>query len=436
MDGDAGMMLHYAPRMDFRNRLFVVSIAFLAACSGPADPDGGSVDAAGTDAGETDAGPGVDAGPMDCAPQTVPALTFEAVGSGWSAPLFLTQPPGSDDFYVLQQGGLIQRLATDGSVSEFVDVSGLVPDVMPGTGDETGLLGMAFHPDYATNGRFFLYYAPSGSNRLDEFARIPGTETADPTPVATLIDIPDPEWNHNGGMLAFGPDGFLYVGTGDGGGGGDRHGPTGNGLNLDTLLGKILRIDVDNAAGGFAAAGNPFEGGGGLAQIWAYGIRNPWRFSFDRVTGDLYIGDVGQGNWEEIDFQPASSSGGENYGWRAYEGLEVFCNPGTTACMDELALVPVHAEPVVVYPHAASACSVTGGYVYRGSAIAGLQGWYLYGDYCTGNVSAFRMCGGEAVDVQDVPGLASGFGLTSFAEDQSGELYMLTGSSIRRIIGG
>ena len=376
------------------------------------------------DSGRPDAGP-----PQTCDDLTLPGVSIEPIvpGHGWNSPIFLTQAPGDDALYVVEQPGRIMRVVgTD--VSVFLDIR----DRVNGNG-ERGLLGLAFHPGYADNGRFFVFYTPTSpdTNRVAEFARnAVDPAVADDTDVAVLVDIDDPESNHNGGMIAFGPDGFLYVGTGDGGGGGDQHGPTGNGLDTDTLLGKLLRLDVDAAGAGYAAAGNPFVGGGGLPQIWAYGLRNPWRFSFDRQTGDLYIGDVGQGEYEEIDFAPASSTGGENYGWRAYEGNEVFN-------ASNLDLVPDHAAPVHVYPHGGDGifggCSITGGYVYRGAAIPALQGWYLFADYCNDRRAAIRVCDGEARGYQQVPGLSGPPNISSFGEDRAGELYM-TGSNVWRIV--
>ncbi|MCA9604896.1 MAG: PQQ-dependent sugar dehydrogenase [Myxococcales bacterium] len=391
------------------------------------DRDAGDMDAGGADAG-TDAGGGFDAGDV-CADLTLPALDVEDVTApgGWDAPVFLTHAPGSSDLYVVEQPGRIRRVAPDGTVSEFLDVTSIVD-----YGGERGLLGLAFHPDYASNGRFFLYYTPNGStsygshNHVGEFRRMDATH-GDRTEVRSIVTIDDPEGNHNGGMIAFGGDGYLYAGFGDGGGAGDAHGSYGNGLNTDIILGKILRLDVDNEAGMFAAAGNPFAGGGGDARIWAYGLRNPWRFSFDRVTHDLYIGDVGQGTWEEIDFQPASSPGGENYGWRAYEGYEVFR-------ASEVSRVTDHAEPITVYSHS-SGCSVTGGYVYRGSAIAGLQGWYFFSDYCSGATRALKVCDGAAAGEQAVPALSGG-NVSSFGEGPDGELYIVGFNFIRRIVGG
>ncbi len=445
------------------NRLSVFFLALtlcLTACGEDTDTDAGTgIDAATFDAGAFDAGPppdggfpdsgppgddaGVDAArPLDagdpCASLTVPALATEAIdapsGDGWRAPLYLTYAPGADDLYVIEQRGRVRRIATDGTVSDFVDISSDVD-----YGGERGLLGMAFHPDYAANGRFFLYYTPNGRtpydshNHVGEFRRIDAT-TGDPAEVRSVVTIDDPEGNHNGGMIAFGPDGFLYVGMGDGGGGGDRHGAFGNGLNTETILGKILRLDVDNEAGMFAAATNPFVGGPGDDRIWAYGIRNPWRFSFDRLTGDLYIGDVGQGRWEEIDFQPASSAGGENYGWRAYEGFERF----ESSPASDLDQVPVHAEPLLVYPRSGGAIngrSVTGGYVYRGGALPDLVGWYLFADFVSGEVAAVKVCGGAASGLSGIPSLSGG-NIASFGEGRDGELYIVGFDFVRRIVGG
>ncbi|HBQ19183.1 MAG: PQQ-dependent sugar dehydrogenase [Sandaracinaceae bacterium] len=420
--------------------LFSCLIA-LSACDGGGDADAAVPSDSGPrpDVGplpdgapRPDSGPGTpDSGlpPDTCDDLTLPALGTEEVAPGtrFERPVFLTQPAGVDGLFIVEQPGQIRVVRGDGSVETFLDLRSRVD-----FGGERGLLGLAFHPSYADNGRFFIYYTPSGAmqNVVAEYAAPDDRFRASDTEVARLMVINDPESNHNGGMVAFGPDGHLYVGTGDGGGGGDRHGPTGNGLNRDTLMGKILRLDVD-AAPEYVPSDNPFVGGGGLPQIWAYGLRNPWRFSFDRATGDLYIGDVGQNVWEEIDFQPASSAGGENYGWRAYEGFEVF-NAGNTD------LVPEHAEPVLVYAHDGGdpigGCSVTGGYVYRGSAIPALQGWYFFGDYCNNSRVAFKMCDGAPAGVQIASDLSSGLSnIASFGEDADGELYMI-GTAVQRIV--
>ena len=273
---------------------------------GPPRDMGPPVDMGATvDLGTPDLGSPVDGGPPPaCAVPTFPALSTVEIGPGFDSPIAITYAPGDDGaLYVAERSGFIQRVV-GGTVNEFLDMSASIGSA-PGGGDERGLLGLAFAPDYATSGRFFVGYTPTSfgadANIVAEYARSTTDPTvANPTQVARLVDQADPEGNHNGGWVGFGPDGFLYAAIGDGGGGGDGHGAYGNGLNTDTLLGKMLRLDIDAAGAGYAAAGNPFEAAGGLAQIWAYGLRNPWRNSFDRLTGDFYIADVGQNAWEEV----------------------------------------------------------------------------------------------------------------------------------------
>jgi glucose/arabinose dehydrogenase len=279
---------------------------------------------------------------------------------------------------------------------------------------ERGLLGLAFHPGYADNGRFFVNYTNvDGDTELVELARSADPDVASPEPVRVFFTVDQPFANHNGGMLAFGPDGYLYVGLGDGGSAGD---PQDNAQGLDTKLGKILRIDVDaypTPPPGNVAGGDP--------DVWDWGLRNPWRFSFDRATGDLYIGDVGQNALEEIDVEPAGE-GGRNYGWRIMEGDRCFRPP--SGC-DPTGLTP----PVVSYDRDLG-CSVTGGYVYRGGALPGLVGRYLYGDYCSNRVFSFRWSGGAAEAHVELTGDLDPEGriqgLTSFGEDAAGELYVVS----------
>ncbi|HEY4721790.1 MAG TPA: PQQ-dependent sugar dehydrogenase, partial [Anaerolineae bacterium] len=222
---------------------------------------------------------------------------------------------------------------------------------------------------------------------------------------------------HNGGQLQFGPDGYLYIGTGDGGGQGDQHGQFGNGQNLNVLLGKLLRIDVNGAQPYAIPPSNPFVNAKDVrAEIWAYGLRNPWRFSFDRVTGALYIADVGQSLYEEIDFQSASSTGGENYGWRSMEGLHCY-NPSSGCDQSGLVL------PVAEYSHADGGCSITGGYVYRGTQYPALNGLYFFADYCSGKIWSLQR--DAAGQWQMTERLDSGALITSFGEDQAGELYVV-----------
>lgn len=404
--------------------------------AGPGDedagprPDGGeTMDGGEPDAGRPDAGQ-PDAGPPPCDEVTLPSFTLEEItGVRFRSPVFVTQAPGRDDvlFVVEREGRII--LVRDGAMAGvFLDMSGAVGP-RPGGNDERGLLGLAFHPDYDTNGRFFVQYTTTSreDDRIAEYRRSAGDpNAADPDPVAMLVDTSSLQGNHNGGMLAFGPDGYLYSGFGDGGSGGDRgpgHGADGNGQNVGTLHGSLLRLDPDNAAGDFAAPDPPLAGAGGLPQIWAYGLRNPWRFSFDRLTGDLYIGDVGQGAIEEIDFAPRGSVGGENYGWRAFEG---------TATYDaELAgRIGDVVDPVVEFRHGSGddvvrgSCSGTGGYVYRGTAIPELEGFYLYGDFCSRDIGAFRMCDGEVRYHQRLDLRFPGR-LASFGQDNAGEVYLV-----------
>ncbi len=357
------------------------------------------------------------------------APAYEAVETvgGLSDAIFATAPPGDTErLFIVQQAGqiLILDLASDTLLpTPFLDISALVVD-----GGEQGLLGLAFHPDYALNGRFYVYHSSNGtvcagSNRCSLVARYGvdagNPDRADPTSRLELLEVAQPFSNHNGGMLAFGPDGYLYIGLGDGGSSGD---PSSNGQNLDTLLGKLLRLDVDGGSPYAIPADNPFVGAAGRDEIWAYGLRNPWRFSFDRTNDDLWIADVGQGNWEEVDWQPAASAGGENYGWRFMEGAHCY-NPSSN-CNDGSLVLPIHE-----YSHAGGNCSITGGYRYRGS-IPQLAGLYLFGDFCTGRVWAYDP--DTDVATQILTGQALG-NVLSFGEDAAGEVYILTGDRLWRL---
>ncbi|MGM0557199.1 MAG: PQQ-dependent sugar dehydrogenase [Myxococcota bacterium] len=360
--------------------------------------------------------------PSDCEPPDVSGTTAESIADhAFNRPVYLTQPPGEDeDLYILEKDGRVLVVA-DGKVRDepFMDIRDRV-----GTGhNERGLLGLAFHPDYQENGRFFIYYTPEDQHK--NVAAEWKIEDGEPREVRRLVEPTDPEGNHNGGMITFGPDGYLWVGMGDGGGAGDRHGEIGNGLNKETLFGSILRLDVDAPDRDFAADGNPFIGKDGADQIWAYGLRNPWRFSFDRETGELFIGDVGQNEVEEISYAPADAKPPLNYGWRAYEGNTVYDDDLTDRVRN-------HVAPIVTFQHGAQegplrdGCSVTGGYVYRGNAAPGLQGAYLYGDFCSQDVVAFRYCDGEVIGHKRIPGLrGQGSGLGSFGEDNAGNVYLL-----------
>jgi len=365
----------------------------------------------------------------------VKSLRLTSVTSGLVQPTFVAPLPGSDVLLVLEQGGKIRRVE-GGELSEepFVDLTARVV-----SGGERGLLGLAFHPDFADNGRFFVHYSANladadagiqrGDGIISEFlTSSPGALTADPGSERRLLSISQPYSNHNGGMLAFSPrDGFLYIGLGDGGSGGD---PQGNGQNLSTWLGKILRIDVDvRSQGEYGIPDGNMTGDGVRPEIWSYGWRNPWRFSFDSANGDLYVGDVGQNSLEEVDYEP-SGVGGRNYGWNVMEASRCF---GSGSGCDQQGLT----LPVAEYSHGEGGCSITGGYVYRGQAIAGLQGTYLYADYCSGRFGSLRIEGGERVAQQDItssinPDNLSDF--TSFGVDREGELYVLDGGgTLRRI---
>jgi glucose/arabinose dehydrogenase len=341
---------------------------------------------------------------------TLPQVRLTKVVEGFRRPTFVTNAgDGSKRLFVLEKSGVI-RAVSDAKVSAapFLDVTAIVKS----SGNEQGLLGLAFHPRFKENGRFFIAYtAQSGDNTVAEY-RASG-DRGDPQSARVLLAVKDPFPNHNGGMLAFGPDGYLYMSFGDGGSAGD---PNGNAQNLDSLLGKLLRIDVNSGDPYGIPKDNPFASRtGARPEIWAYGLRNPWRFSFDRQTGDVWIGDVGQNAIEEIDFQLAASKGGENYGWRTTEGNACF-NPATNCVKAGLVL------PIAEYSHARG-CSVTGGYVYRGSAFPGLKGLYFYTDYCSGNFWAISREGAGKATVVELPKIVEG--ISSFGEDEAGEVYLV-----------
>ncbi len=335
------------------------------------------------------------------------AQRLEPVASGLRQPVAVAQA-GDGRLFIVQQAGEIVVLQ-DGKLLDppFLDLSSKTR-----AGGERGVLGLAFPPDYAASGRFYVYYTDeNGTSTLSRFSVSDRPNRADPGSERVLRTVPQPYANHNGGQLAFGPDGYLYWGLGDGGSGGDPHG---NGQDTSTPLAAIVRLDVAGD-GAEAAPGNPFEGGGGDPDVWVYGLRNPWRFSFDRATGDLYIGDVGQGAYEEIDRLDAGTGGGTNFGWNVMEGLH--CFSPKRAC-DESGLTP----PIVEYPHASDwGNSVTGGYVYRGTTVAALAGAYLFADFGSGRVwTARERDGSWTVELL----LETGFNVSTFAEDARGELYL------------
>jgi len=332
---------------------------------------------------------------------------------------------GDNRMFVVQKTGLI-RIVQNGAIlpTPFINLSSLAAPGGSTGGNERGLLGLAFHPDYANNGYFYVNYTAATDGYATHVSRFNVSTTdpnvADPTSEVVLLDIPQPYSNHNGGCVQFGPDGYLYVGMGDGGSGND---PDGNGQDLTTLLGKMLRIDVDNPTPPLnygIPADNPYVSSTTTPkEIWTYGWRNPWRFSFDRMNGDMWAGDVGQNAWEEIDFEPIGSTGGLNYGWRCYEGLVTTPGVSQVGCPAFNTTV----SPVAVYSHTGGACSVTGGYVYRGALHADLWGKYLFIDYCSGEMrSTVRNANGTFTTVSEGDFANNAF--TTFGQDQYGEMYL------------
>lgn len=349
-------------------------------------------------------------------------VRLERIAEGLGFPLHVTAPPDDPRLFIVEKGGRI-LVWEDGGVLEtpFLDLSGEVSG-----GSEQGLLSLAFHPDYGSNGRFFVDYTnPAGDTRVVEYRVSVDPDRADPASGRTVLAVGQPFSNHNGGLIAFGPDGMLYVGLGDGGSGGD---PEENGQDRGTLLGTILRIDVDAGDPYGIPSDNPFvDQPGARGEIWAWGLRNPWRFAFDRDTGDLYIADVGQNRFEEVN--AVSGAGrGLNYGWDVMEGEACFEPP--EGC-DRTGLT----LPVTVYGHA-DGCSVTGGHVYRGEAIPSLRGTYFYSDFCSGFVRSFRFAGGRATEERRWPALEpSERAVSSFGEDAEGELYLTTaGGSVYKVV--
>jgi glucose/arabinose dehydrogenase len=348
------------------------------------------------------------------ATSTVPQIALQSLPFGFRQPLFLTHAgDGSGRQFVVEKGGTIRIVKGDQVLdTPFLDLSSKVRS----SGSEQGLLGLAFHPRYAENGRFFVGYTDSaaGRNTVERYQVSADPDQADPSTGVILLAIDDPAPNHNGGMVAFGPDGHLWVGTGDGGASGDRYQ---NAQNRQALLGKMLRLDVDGGEPYAIPADNPYVGDSAyLPEIWAMGIRNPWRYSFDRATGELWIGDVGQNAYEEIDHVPGGSAGGLNFGWPIMEGTHCFpvgtrCDPGP------------YVLPVAEYGRDGG-CSVTGGYVYRGTAHPSLQGVYFFGDYCSGRIWSLDQQGDGAWRMTQQ--LQEAIQISSFGEDEAGEVYVTT----------
>jgi glucose/arabinose dehydrogenase len=363
----------------------VLAVLLLAGCS---DDPGGTVDPPG--GGE---------------------IRLTEVAAGLSGPVFLTAPRPDARLFVVEQPGRI-RVVENGALlpTPFLDITDRVS-----SGGERGLLSVAFHPSYASNGFLYVDYTDrNGDTRIERYRVSADRNRADPASAKLILQVAQPFPNHNGGLVAFGPDGKLYVGMGDGGSGGD---PLGHGQNRATLLGDILRIDVDAGDPYAVPADNPFVGqAGARGEIWATGVRNPWRFAFDREAGLLYLADVGQNALEEVNVVPAASAG-LNFGWNVMEGSRCF-NPAEGCGRTGLVV------PVLEYGHA-EGCSVTGGYVYRGSRIPALRGHYFYADYCQGWIRSFRHQGGQALDRREWT-LGDVDNVLSFGEDAAGELYVLS----------
>jgi glucose/arabinose dehydrogenase len=345
------------------------------------------------------------------------------VTSGLSQPVFMTQPLDDGRIFVVEQTGKI-RVVRNGvlQATPFLDLTSRVRCC-----GEQGLLSVAFHPQYATNHFFYVYFnVPSvpnnnsGQIRIERFTTTANPEVADAASSKLIITTPHTDFdNHNGGLLSFGPDGMLYAGLGDGGGGGD---PLGSGQNFNTLLGSLIRIDVDHGDPYLIPQDNPFVGQANhRGEIWAKGLRNPWRYAFDAATSLLYIADVGQNLHEEVDVMP-TTTGGVNYGWNVREGFSCY-NASTCSSTG-------FTPPIIDYDHG-TACSITGGYVYRGTAIPAIRGHYFYSDFCAGFLHSFRYENGVAVDQMDW-GLTTP-SVTSFGKDFAGELYMISGNSIVKI---
>ncbi|MBR9991097.1 MAG: PQQ-dependent sugar dehydrogenase [Gemmatimonadetes bacterium] len=342
-------------------------------------------------------------------PDTVTGLRAVEIVAGLESPVHLTAPAGDARLFIIEQPGVI-RIVSGGALlaAPFLDLTSRVS-----YGGERGLFSMAFDPGYATTGHFWVNYTDTnGNTRIERYRVSADPNVADPASALTVLEVAQPYANHNGGQIAFGPDGMLYIGMGDGGSGGD---PDDHGQTLSTLLGAILRIDVRTAPY-VVPPDNPYAGSTtARREIWGYGLRNPWRFSFDAPGGTLYIADVGQNQLEEINAVPAGEAP-VNYGWNVMEGTHCY---GATSCDQSGLTLPVHE-----YGHS-EGCSITGGHVYRGASLTGLQGHYFYSDFCTGFLRSFRLSGGSATDHEewDVGTLGQ---VLSFGEDSAGELYVLS----------
>jgi glucose/arabinose dehydrogenase len=395
--------------------LVLVVAALVAACGGSASGGEsrsatGSGSSATTEGGTATDGSG-DSNPSGSAARSSRGVRLVKVGD-FASPLYVTAPPGDNRrIFVVEQAGRIVVVRGGKRMAQpFLDIRSKVT-----AGGEQGLLSMAFAPDYAQNGRFYVYYTErSGTEAIWEYRRATD-DRADAGSARLVLRMADPEPNHNGGLMLFGPDGLMYVGTGDGGGGDDQHGARGNAQSLGSLLGKILRIDPRKSGSRpyTVPSSNPFVGrAGARPEIYAYGLRNPWRFSFDPATGDLAIADVGQDAVEEVDFVRKGRGRGANFGWRPWEGR--------SRNFDEPA--PGEIFPVITHTHREGFCSITGGYVVRDRAVPALYGRYVYGDFCEGHIRAATLRAGRRVSGKALP-VPRVEALSSFGEDAAGRVY-------------
>jgi len=370
-------------------------------------------------------------GPGSSSPVVAPQVVGKSlapVASGLSRPVLVTNArDGSGRLFVVEQTGKVRIIAGGSLLSTpFIDLTAAVSK-----GGEQGLLGLAFHPKYATNGKFYVNFTTkTGSTAINEYRVSADLNVANRASGRRIITIAQPYANHNGGHIAFGPDGYLYVGMGDGGGAGD---PGNRAQNLNSLLGKMLRIDINGKSGARQyriPASNPYVGRTGRDEIWSRGLRNPWRWSFDRARGDLWIGDVGQNRYEEIDRSTATATAirgrGVNYGWRTMEGRA--CYSPSSGCNRTGKILPV-----VTYSHAAGDCSVIGGYVYRGSKATSLVGRYLFGDFCSGRI--WSIARGARAPATRSLFIDTDLNITSFGEGEDGELYVTaTDGGVRHVV--
>lgn len=342
-------------------------------------------------------------------------IRLEEVARGLSSPVHLSAPSGDARLFVVEQRGRI-RIIENGVLrpEPFLDIVDRV-----GSGGERGLLSVAFHPEYASNGFLYVNYTDRGGNTRIERYRVSGDRNrVDPSSAHLVLAAQQPYSNHNGGHILFGPDGMLYIAMGDGGSGGD---PQGHGQNRATILGDLLRIDVDRGEPYSIPPTNPFANQAGVrGEIWAWGLRNPWRIAFDRTSGLLYVADVGQGEREEINAVPAAQ-GGLNFGWNIMEGSRCY---RTSSCDSSGLILPIEE-----YDHS-EGCSITGGLVYRGARIPALAGHYFYADYCEGWIRSFRYSNGRVLDAREWVAPGQLHLVTSFGEDSAGELYVLSGEGV------